>query len=162
MTTVANPLTARILAAQLGAEGVVWQLRGADDLYPVGPVELLVDETDLEVAREVLTAVTADGPDDDDPAAPDDAGAPGDPFTAGAGAGAAPPIGLVFRAGAHGVGEPDGEPDDEEELPALTPIDARGLVAARRRRARRLRWTATALALLLVAQALRYLVALVF
>jgi hypothetical protein len=56
VTTVANPVTARILAAQLGAEGVVWQLRGGgnDGLYPVGPVELLVDADDEATAREVL------------------------------------------------------------------------------------------------------------
>ena len=55
VTTVANPVTARILAAQLGAEGIVWQLRGGNDgIYPFGPVELLVDEDDEAAAREVL------------------------------------------------------------------------------------------------------------
>jgi hypothetical protein len=54
VTTVTNPMTARILAAQLGSEGIVWELRGTDGLYPVGPVELLVEEGDLAAAREVL------------------------------------------------------------------------------------------------------------
>jgi hypothetical protein len=158
VTTVANPVTARILAAQLGAEGVVWQLRGMDDLYPLGPVELLVDEADFEVAREVLTAVTADRPDADDPAVPDDQAMPG----TGGGTGAGGPIGRADRAGAHTEEEPDGGTHGEDVLPVVAPIGARGLVAARRRRARRLRWTATALALLLVAQALRHLVDLAF
>ena len=61
VTTVANPVTARILAAQLGAEGIVWQLRGgADGPYPVGPIELLVGEDDEVVAREVLAQFTDD------------------------------------------------------------------------------------------------------
>lgn len=54
VTTVTDPMTARILAARLGAEGIVWELRGADGVYPVGPVELLVEEGRLGVARELL------------------------------------------------------------------------------------------------------------
>jgi hypothetical protein len=85
VTTVANPVTARILAAQLGAEGVVWELRGVNVLYPVGPVELLVDEDDVDVARDVLTAVAvADPADSPDPADTPDPAAPsllsGDPL----------------------------------------------------------------------------------
>ena len=64
LTTAANPFAARILAAHLGAEGIVWELRGnVDGPYPVGPVEVLVAEDDLAVAREVVTeqqAVDAD------------------------------------------------------------------------------------------------------
>lgn len=53
--TVADPVTARILAAQLGAEGVVWEIRGnVGSPYPVGPVELLVDRDSLDLARELL------------------------------------------------------------------------------------------------------------
>jgi hypothetical protein len=56
LTTAANPFAARILAAHLGAEGIVWELRGnVDGPYPVGPVEILVAEADLEVAREIVT-----------------------------------------------------------------------------------------------------------
>jgi hypothetical protein len=54
VTTVTDPMTARILAARLGAEGIVWQLRGGDGLYPLGPVELLVDEDDAATARVLL------------------------------------------------------------------------------------------------------------
>jgi hypothetical protein len=56
LTTAANPFAARILAAHLGAEGIVWELRGnVDGPYPVGPVEVLVAADDLAVAREVVT-----------------------------------------------------------------------------------------------------------
>jgi Putative prokaryotic signal transducing protein len=69
LTTAANPLAARILAAHLGAEGIVWQLRGdVDGPYPVGPVEVLVPADDLELARAVVATADADpvtGADDD-------------------------------------------------------------------------------------------------
>jgi hypothetical protein len=56
LTTAANPFAARVLAAHLGAEGIVWELRGnVDGPYPLGPVEVLVSEDDLAVAREVVT-----------------------------------------------------------------------------------------------------------
>jgi hypothetical protein len=55
LTTTSDPMAARILAAHLGAEGIVWQLRGnVDGPYPVGPVELLVPAEDLELARAVV------------------------------------------------------------------------------------------------------------
>jgi hypothetical protein len=56
LTTAANPFAARVLAAHLGAEGIVWELRGnVDGPYPVGPVDVLVSEEDLALAREVVT-----------------------------------------------------------------------------------------------------------
>jgi hypothetical protein len=78
LTTAANPLAARILAAHLGAEGIVWQLRGnVDGPYPVGPVEVLVPAADLEVARAVVASADADGvsvaDDEPDVDAPDSA-----------------------------------------------------------------------------------------
>lgn len=55
LTTVASPMAARILAAHLGAEGIVWQLRGdVDGPYPIGPVEVLVPADELELARAVI------------------------------------------------------------------------------------------------------------
>lgn len=54
VTCVTDPMTARILAARLGAEGIVWQLRGDDGVYPVGPVEVLVGEDDIAAARALL------------------------------------------------------------------------------------------------------------
>lgn len=60
LTTAANPFAARVLAAHLGAEGIVWELRGnVDGPYPVGPVEVLVAQDDLDFAREVVTEVPA-------------------------------------------------------------------------------------------------------
>lgn len=62
LTTAANPFAARILAAHLGAEGIVWELRGnVDGPYPVGPVEVLVAADDLAVAREIVTERRDDG-----------------------------------------------------------------------------------------------------
>jgi hypothetical protein len=63
LTTAADPFAARVLAAHLGAEGIVWELRGnVDGPYPVGPVEVLVAEADLAVARAVVTeSAVADG-----------------------------------------------------------------------------------------------------
>lgn len=55
LTTTANGFAARVLAAHLGAEGIVWELRGGlDGPYPVGPVEVLVAEDDLVLARQVV------------------------------------------------------------------------------------------------------------
>lgn len=55
---------ARVIAARLGSEGIVWELRGnAGGPYPVGQVAVLVEEGKLEAAREVLGA--ADGDDAD-------------------------------------------------------------------------------------------------
>jgi Putative prokaryotic signal transducing protein len=54
VTSVTDPMTARILAARLGAEGIVWQLRGDDGVYPLGPVELMVEEGDAATARALL------------------------------------------------------------------------------------------------------------
>jgi hypothetical protein len=64
LTTAASPFAARVLAAHLGAEGIVWELRGnVDGPYPVGPVEVLVAEGDLAVAREVVAEQRAAAPD---------------------------------------------------------------------------------------------------
>jgi Putative prokaryotic signal transducing protein len=48
---------ARVVAARLGSEGIVTQLRGnVDGPYPMGAVEVMVTEDDLEAARELLLA----------------------------------------------------------------------------------------------------------
>jgi hypothetical protein len=55
LVTAANPMEARIIAARLGAEGIVWQFRGSvDGPLAVGPVEVLVDQEGYESARELL------------------------------------------------------------------------------------------------------------
>jgi hypothetical protein len=55
LVTAANPVQARIIAARLGAEGIVWQFRGSvDGPLAVGPVDVLVDSEGYESARELL------------------------------------------------------------------------------------------------------------
>ena len=45
LATVQSGFEAKVLAARLGAEGIVWELRGGvDGPYPMGPVTVLVDE----------------------------------------------------------------------------------------------------------------------
>jgi hypothetical protein len=52
---------AKVLAARLGAEGILWELRGGvDSLYPVGDISVLVDEADLERARDLLLVTEVD------------------------------------------------------------------------------------------------------
>ena len=55
LTTATGGFEAKCLAAQLGAEGVLWELRGAvDGVYPLGTVDVYVDAADLSLARDVL------------------------------------------------------------------------------------------------------------
>jgi hypothetical protein len=70
---------ARVVAARLGSEGIVTQLRGnVDGPYPMGSVEVLVTQDDLAAARELLLADEvessfddqADGVDDEVPDRP--------------------------------------------------------------------------------------------
>lgn len=71
LTTVPGSFAARVLAARLGSEGIVWELRGnVDGPYPVGAVQVLVPATELRDARELLLADEIDAIDtthDDDP-----------------------------------------------------------------------------------------------
>ena len=54
---VTNAFHARVVAARLGSEGIVTSFRGSvDGPYPMGAVEVLVDQGDLEVAKEILLA----------------------------------------------------------------------------------------------------------
>ncbi len=54
LVSVDTPFEARVLVARLGAEGIVWELKGATGIYPVGRSHVYVDEGDLEMARELL------------------------------------------------------------------------------------------------------------
>jgi hypothetical protein len=55
LVTAANPMEARIIAARLGAEGIVWQFRGSvDGPLAVGPIDVLVDAEGFESAKELL------------------------------------------------------------------------------------------------------------
>jgi hypothetical protein len=70
---VSDPFEARVVAARLGSLGIVTQLRGGgiDGMYPFGAVEVLVAETDLEAAREVLLADEIESAfDDGEPGSP--------------------------------------------------------------------------------------------
>jgi hypothetical protein len=52
---VGTSFHARVIAARLGSEGIVTDLRGnIDGLYPVGDVHVYVDQADLDEAREIL------------------------------------------------------------------------------------------------------------
>jgi hypothetical protein len=54
---VADGFHARVVAARLGSEGIVTQLRGGiDSPYPMGAVEVLVGEDELEEAQALLLA----------------------------------------------------------------------------------------------------------
>jgi Putative prokaryotic signal transducing protein len=60
VATAGSSFEARVIAARLGAEGIVWQFRGTLD-GPLGPlpggeVTVLVVEDDYEAARELLLA----------------------------------------------------------------------------------------------------------
>jgi hypothetical protein len=63
LTTCGDAFEARLLAARLGSEGVVWSLRGGHDgPFAIGEVEVLVDENDLTTARELLSLDDFDRP----------------------------------------------------------------------------------------------------
>ena len=63
--TTLDQFEARVVVARLGAEGMLWELRGGHDgPYPMGPVHVYVEARDLEQAREMLAA-TAPLPVDD-------------------------------------------------------------------------------------------------
>jgi hypothetical protein len=55
LATVTSSFHARVIAARLGSEGIVTDLRGnVDGLYPVGDVHVFVDLADLDDAKELL------------------------------------------------------------------------------------------------------------
>ena len=55
LTTCTDAFEARVLAARLGSEGIVWSLRGGHDgPFAIGAVDVLVDADDYSTARELL------------------------------------------------------------------------------------------------------------
>ena len=57
LATVGHTFHARVIAARVGAEGIVTELRGCvDGPYPMGDVHIYVPEIDLPVAQELLMA----------------------------------------------------------------------------------------------------------
>jgi hypothetical protein len=57
LRTVPDVFHARVIAARLGADGIVTELRGAvDGPYPIGSVSVWVSPTDEPIAGELLLA----------------------------------------------------------------------------------------------------------
>jgi hypothetical protein len=57
VATASSGFEARLLAARLGSEGILWELRGnVDGPYPVGPVQVLVPQDRVAEVRELLIA----------------------------------------------------------------------------------------------------------
>jgi hypothetical protein len=57
LATVRSTFHARVIAARVGAEGIVTELRGnVDGIYPMGDVHVFVAEEDLPSAQELLMA----------------------------------------------------------------------------------------------------------
>src|SRR5262245_58940758 len=55
VATAATPFEANVIAARLGAEGLLWELSGnVGGPFGIGPVQVLVAEDDAAVARELL------------------------------------------------------------------------------------------------------------
>ena len=55
LATVGTTFHARVIAARLGAEGIVTELRGnVDGMYPMGEAHVFVAEEDLAEAKELL------------------------------------------------------------------------------------------------------------
>jgi hypothetical protein len=62
LMTAGGAFHGRLVAARLGAEGILTELRGAlDGPYPaIGTVEVYVDASNLEAARQILLADAVD------------------------------------------------------------------------------------------------------
>jgi hypothetical protein len=57
LMTADDGFTAKVVAARLGVEGIVWELRGGvDGPYPFGPVHVFVPESELAEAQALLAA----------------------------------------------------------------------------------------------------------
>ena len=56
LRTVQNDFHARVIAARLGAEGMLTQVRGGSGIYPGGESSVFVAEPDLDSALELLLA----------------------------------------------------------------------------------------------------------
>jgi hypothetical protein len=76
LATVNTTFHARVIAARVGAEGIVTELRGnLDGPYPMGDVHIYVAEDDLPSAQELLMADEVESA-FDDADEPVDAGPP--------------------------------------------------------------------------------------
>ena len=76
LVTVNSSFHARVIAARVGVEGIVTELRGnLDGPYPMGDVHVYVSEEDLPSASELLMADEVESAFDDE----DDVGDAGSP-----------------------------------------------------------------------------------
>ena len=67
LATVGTAFHARVIAARLGSEGIVTELRGnVSGLYPVGDVYVYVAEEDLAESAELLLVDEVESAFDDD------------------------------------------------------------------------------------------------
>jgi len=67
LATVGTSFHARVIAARLGSEGIVTELRGnVEGLYPVGDVHVYVGEEDLPESQELLLVDEVESAFDDD------------------------------------------------------------------------------------------------
>ena len=67
LATVNSSFHARVIAARVGGEGIVAELRGnIDGPYPMGAVHVYVCEDDLPIAQELLMADEVESAFDDD------------------------------------------------------------------------------------------------
>jgi len=77
LATVRSTFHARVIAARLGAEGIVTDLRGnVDGIYPMGDVHVYVSEEDLPEAQELLLADEVESAFDDEADLDNDGGTP--------------------------------------------------------------------------------------
>lgn len=75
LLTATSSFEAKVVAARLGSEGILFEVRGSlDSVYPLGNVMILVPADELDAARDVLMVddveaafADMDFPDDDDP-----------------------------------------------------------------------------------------------
>ncbi len=71
LATVAHSFHARVIAARIGCEGIVTELRGSvDGPYPMGDIHVYVPEIDLPVAQELLLADEVESAFEDEEAEP--------------------------------------------------------------------------------------------
>lgn len=58
VATGVSDFEAKLLAARLGADGILWQTRGiVDSIYPFGGIDVLVPADQLDDARQILAMV---------------------------------------------------------------------------------------------------------
>jgi hypothetical protein len=63
VATGVSDFEAKLFAARLGADGILWQTRGiVDSIYPFGGIDVLVPADQLDDARQVLALMAESAP----------------------------------------------------------------------------------------------------